>query len=47
MGDIGSGSIHAHYRKLPDETKSNRIEDVVPDAFVVISDLAEFSQGGL
>ncbi len=45
MGNIGSRSIHAHDRKLPDETKNNRIEGVVLDAFVVVLNSAEFPEG--
>lgn len=44
--DIGSGSIHVHYHKLPDESKSNKKESVKPNALYVISDLAEFSRRG-
>lgn len=46
MGDIGSGGIYAHYCKLSNKIKSNKIERVEPDTFVVVSDLAKFSQGG-
>lgn len=42
MSNIGSKSIHIHYHKLPDETKSHKIENVKLNAFVIISNLAEF-----
>lgn len=47
MGNIGCGTIYTYYRKLSDETKSNRIEGVKPDNFDVILDTAEFSQRSL
>ncbi len=46
MGNIGNKSIHTHYHKLPDETKSNKIEGVISDVFVVVLDPDKFSRGG-
>ena len=46
IGNIGSRSIHANYRKLPNKSESNKKETVKPDALHVISDLAKFSCGG-
>lgn len=44
-GNISSESIYAHNSKLPDETKSNKIENVKQDAFDVILDRIKFSRG--
>ncbi len=43
MNNIDSRNIHAYYYKLLDETKKNKIEDVKPNTFNVISNLAKFS----
>lgn len=43
--DMGSGNIHVHYRKLPDDSENNRKETVKPDTLYVILDLAKFSHG--
>lgn len=44
--DIDSGSIHAYYRKLPDESENNRKKSVKPNALHVVLDLAKLSRGG-
>lgn len=44
--DIDSRSIHAYYRKLPDESENNRKKSVKPNALYVVLDLAKLSRGG-